>query len=318
MAKYMFKRLGSTLIIVVIVSILTFLLVSLMPKDPVYSLYGTDITQEEYDMRYVEMGLDKPILVRYLNWAADVLHGDFGTSYRYHDDVLKIIGEKLGVTMYLCFVSTLISFPIGILLGIITAVKRGKWQDNLLTMLANVTSSIPSFVIAIVLLWVFCIRLRLLPSSGFTFPWVDFGEHIQQIIMPLICLSIGGIASVCRQTRSSMLEAIRQDYVRTARSKGLKEGFIIYKHVLRNGLVPIITMIGSRLSMMMGMTVFVENVFAIPGIGSLMTSAIQSNDYNVTISLAFIYSVMYIVLMLTVDILYGIIDPRIRLTKKAD
>ena len=314
MAKYMFKRLGSTLIIVVIVSILTFLLVSLMPKDPVYSLYGTDITQEEYDMRYVEMGLDKPILVRYLNWAADVLHGDFGTSYRYHDDVLKIIGEKLGVTMYLCFVSTLISVPIGILLGIITAVKRGKWQDNLLTMLANVTSSIPSFVIAIVLLWVFCIRLRLLPSSGFTFPWVDFGEHIQQIIMPLICLSIGGIASVCRQTRSSMLEAIRQDYVRTARSKGLKEGFIIYKHVLRNGLVPIITMIGSRLSMMMGMTVFVENVFAIPGIGSLMVESVNNVDMPVLQACVMLSAVIISLAYLFTDFLYVVVDPRISLS----
>lgn len=314
MAKYMFKRLGATLIIVVIVSILTFLLVSLMPKDPVYSLYGTDITQEEYDMRYVEMGLDKPILVRYLNWAADVLHGDFGTSYRYHDDVLKIIGEKLGVTMYLCFVSTLISFPIGILLGIITAVKRGKWQDNLLTMLANVTSSIPSFVIAIVLLWVFCIRLRLLPSSGFTFPWVDFGEHIQQIIMPLICLSIGGIASVCRQTRSSMLEAIRQDYVRTARSKGLKEGFIIYKHVLRNGLVPIITMIGSRLSMMMGMTVFVENVFAIPGIGSLMVESVNNVDMPVLQACVMLSAVIISLAYLFTDFLYVVVDPRISLS----
>lgn len=314
MAKYMFKRLGSTLIIVVIVSILTFLLVSLMPKDPVYSLYGTDITQEEYDMRYVEMGLDKPILVRYLNWAADVLHGDFGTSYRYHDDVLKIIGEKLGVTMYLCFVSTLISFPIGILLGIITAVKRGKWQDNLLTMLANVTSSIPSFVIAIVLLWVFCIRLRLLPSSGFTFPWVDFGEHIQQIIMPLICLSIGGIASVCRQTRSSMLEAIRQDYVRTARSKGLKEGFIIYKHVLRNGLVPIITMIGSRQSMMMGMTVFVENVFAIPGIGSLMVESVNNVDMPVLQACVMLSAVIISLAYLFTDFLYVVVDPRISLS----
>ena len=314
MAKYMFKRLGSTLIIVVIVSILTFLLVSLMPKDPVYSLYGTDITQEEYDMRYVEMGLDKPILVRYLNWAADVLHGDFGTSYRYHDDVLKIIGEKLGVTMYLCFVSTLISFPIGILLGIITAVKRGKWQDNLLTMLANVTSSIPSFVIAIVLLWVFCIRLRLLPSSGFTFPWVDFGEHIQQIIMPLICLSIGGVASVCRQTRSSMLEAIRQDYVRTARSKGLKEGFIIYKHVLRNGLVPIITMIGSRLSMMMGMTVFVENVFAIPGIGSLMVESVNNVDMSVLQACVMLSAVIISLAYLFTDFLYVVVDPRISLS----
>ena len=314
MAKYMFKRLGSTLIIVVIVSILTFLLVSLMPKDPVYSLYGTDITQEEYDMRYVEMGLDKPILVRYLNWAADVLHGDFGTSYRYHDDVLKIIGEKLGVTMYLCFVSTLISFPIGILLGIITAVKRGKWQDNLLTMLANITSSIPSFVIAIVLLWVFYIRLRLLPSSGFTFPWVDFGEHIQQIIMPLICLSIGGIASVCRQTRSSMLEAIRQDYVRTARSKGLKEGFIIYKHVLRNGLVPIITMIGSRLSMMMGMTVFVENVFAIPGIGSLMVESVNNVDMPVLQACVMLSAVIISLAYLFTDFLYVVVDPRISLS----
>lgn len=314
MAKYMFKRLGSTLIIVVIVSILTFLLVSFMPKDPVYSLYGTDITQEEYDMRYVEMGLDQPVLVRYLNWAADVLHGDFGTSYRYHDDVLKIIGEKLGVTMYLCFVSTLISFPIGILLGIITAVKRGKWQDNLLTMLANVTSSIPSFVIAIVLLWVFCIRLRLLPSSGFTFPWVDFGEHIQQIIMPLICLSIGGVASVCRQTRSSMLEAIRQDYVRTARSKGLKEGFIIYKHVLRNGLVPIITMIGSRLSMMMGMTVFVENVFAIPGIGSLMVESVNNVDMPVLQACVMLSAVIISLAYLFTDFLYVVVDPRISLS----
>ena len=314
MAKYMFKRLGSTLIIVVIVSILTFLLVSFMPKDPVYSLYGTDITQEEYDMRYVEMGLDQPVLVRYLNWAADVLHGDFGTSYRYHDDVLKIIGEKLGVTMYLCFVSTLISFPIGILLGIITAVKRGKWQDNLLTMLANITSSIPSFVIAIVLLWVFCIRLRLLPSSGFTFPWVDFGEHIQQIIMPLICLSIGGVASVCRQTRSSMLEAIRQDYVRTARSKGLKEGFIIYKHVLRNGLVPIITMIGSRLSMMMGMTVFVENVFAIPGIGSLMVESVNNVDMPVLQACVMLSAVIISLAYLLTDFLYVVVDPRISLS----
>lgn len=314
MAKYMFKRLGSTLVIVVIVSILTFLLVSFMPKDPVYSLYGTDITQEEYDMRYVEMGLDQPVLVRYLNWAADVLHGDFGTSYRYHDDVLKIIGEKLGVTMYLCFVSTLISFPIGILLGIITAVKRGKWQDNLLTMLANITSSIPSFVIAIVLLWVFCIRLRLLPSSGFTFPWVDFGEHIQQIIMPLICLSIGGVASVCRQTRSSMLEAIRQDYVRTARSKGLKEGFIIYKHVLRNGLVPIITMIGSRLSMMMGMTVFVENVFAIPGIGSLMVESVNNVDMPVLQACVMLSAVIISLAYLFTDFLYVVVDPRISLS----
>ncbi|WP_345941950.1 ABC transporter permease [Gemmiger formicilis] len=314
MAKYMFKRLGQTLIIIVIVSVLTFLLVSLMPKDPVYALYGTDITQEEYDVAFKQLNLDKPIPVRYLAWAGDVLHGDFGTSYRYHDDVLAVIGEKLGVTMYLCFASTIISFPIGILLGVITAVKRGKWQDSVLTMFANIISSIPSFVIAIVMLWIFCIKLGWLPSSGFTFPWDDFGEHIREIIMPLFCLSIGGIASVCRQTRSSMLEAIRQDYVRTARSKGLKEGFIIYKHVLRNGLVPIITMIGQRLAMMMGMTVFVENVFAIPGIGSLMVESVNNVDMPVLQACVMLSALIISLAYLFTDFLYVVVDPRISLS----
>lgn len=314
MAKYMFKRLGQTLIIIVIVSILTFLLVSLMPKDPVYALYGTDITQEEYDVAYKELNFDKPIPVRYMMWAGNVLHGDFGTSYRYHDDVLNVIGQKLGITMYLCFASTIISFPIGILLGVITAVKRGKWQDSLLTMLANIISSIPSFVIAIVMLWVFCIKLGWLPSSGFTFPWENFGEHVREIIMPLFCLSIGGIASVCRQTRSSMLEAIRQDYVRTARSKGLKEGRIILRHVLRNGLVPIITMIGQRLAMMMGMTVFVENVFAIPGIGSLMVESVNNVDMPVLQACVMLSALIISLAYLFTDFLYVVVDPRISLS----
>ena len=313
MAKYMLKRLGQTVIIIVLVSILTFLLVSLMPKDPVYALYGTDITQEEYDVAYKELNLDKPIVTRYLIWAGDVLHGDFGTSYRYHDDVLTVIGQKLGVTMYLCVASTIIAFPIGILLGIVTAVKRGKWQDNVLTVTANIISSIPSFVVAIVLLWVFCIKLGWLPSSGFTLPWENFGEHIREIIMPLICLSLGGIAGVCRQTRSSMLETIRQDYVRTARAKGLKEGFIIYKHVLRNGLVPIITMIGQRLSMMLGMTVFVESVFAIPGIGSLMVNSVNNVDMPVLQACVMLSALIISLAYLLTDFLYVVVDPRISL-----
>ena len=313
MAKYILNRLGQTILIIVLVSILTFLLVSMMPKDPVYALYGTDISQEEYDAAYKELNLDKPVVTRYLIWAGDVLHGDFGTSYRYHDDVLTVIGQKLGVTMYLCIASTIIAFPIGILLGIITAIKRGKWQDNVLTVLANIISSIPSFVVAIVLLWVFCIKLGWLPSSGFTFPWENFGEHIREIIMPLICLSLGGIAGVCRQTRSSMLETIRQDYVRTARAKGLKEGFIIYKHVLRNGLVPIITMIGQRLSMMLGMTVFVESVFAIPGIGSLMVNSVNNVDMPVLQACVMLSALIISLAYLLTDFLYVVVDPRISL-----
>lgn len=314
MAKYILKRVGQTLITIVLVSFISFLLVSMMPKDPVYALYGTDISQEEYDLHYVEMGLDKPVLVRYGNWALNVLKGDFGISYRYHDSVLKIMGQKLGVTMYLSILSTLIAFPIGILLGVITAVKRGKAVDSILTVTANIVGSIPSFVVAIAMLWLFCIKWKLLPSNGFTFPWVDFKLSMRQSIMPLVCLSLGGIAGVCRQTRSSMLEAIHQDYVRTARSKGNKEKVIIYKHVLRNALVPIVTMIGNRLSMMMGMTLFVESVFSVPGIGTLMVNAVNNMDMPLMQASVMLSALIISLAYLLTDFLYLAVDPRISLS----
>ncbi len=313
MLKYILKRLGQTVLIVLIVSILTFLLVSLMPKDQVYALYGTDISQEEYDAAFKELNLDKPIIVRYWYWFRDMIRGDFGVSYKYHMPATEVIGQKIGVTLYLSIMSTLISFPLGILFGIITAVKRGKWQDTLLTLIANLTASIPAFVVAIVLLYVFCINLKLLPTSGFTFPWDDFGKHSQQIIMPMVCLSLGGIATTCRQTRSSMLEAIRQDYVRTARSKGLRENFIVYKHVLRNGLIPVITLIGGRLAHMIGGSVFVENVFAIPGMGSLMIQSVNNVDVPVMQACVMLSAAVIAVAYLATDILYVVIDPRISL-----
>lgn len=313
MARYILKRLCQTLLIIVLVSILTFLLVSLMPKDPVYALYGTEIDQTAYDAAYQELNLDKPLIVRYFIWLRQVITGDFGISYRYHIPVTELIGQKIGVTLYLSIVSTLISFPVGILLGIVTAVKRGKWQDTVLTMVANITASLPGFVVAIVLLYVFCIQLRWLPTSGFVFPWENFGEHFSKALMPIICLSLGGIAGICRQTRSSMLEAIRQDYVRTARAKGLKENFIIYKHVLRNGLVPIITMIGNRLARMIGGSVFVENIFSIPGMGNLMVKAVNDVDVPVMQACVMLTAMTISVAYLITDFLYVAVDPRISL-----
>lgn len=313
MTRYLLKRLGQTLIIVVLVSFFTFLLVNLMPKDPVYALYGNDISQEEYDAAFRNMGLDKPILYRYAVWAKAFLSGDFGTSYRYHLPVTQLIGQKVGITLYLSVLSTLISFPLGMLLGVITAVKRGKWQDTVLTLLANLTASLPGFVIAIVLLYVFCIKLKVLPSTGFTFPWEDFQKHIRQLILPLFCLSLGGIAGICRQTRSSMLEAIRQDYVRTARSKGLKENTIIKTHVLRNGLIPIITMIGARLARMIGGSVFIENVFSIPGMGTLMVQAVNDVDVPVMQACVMLSALVISLAYLVTDFLYVVVDPRISL-----
>lgn len=313
MARYLCKRLGQTLLIIVLVSIFTFLLVSFMPKDPVYALYGTEIDQVTYDAAYHELNLDKPVALRYFLWLKQVLSGDLGISYRYHLPVTELIGQKVGITLYLSIVSTLISFPLGILLGIVTAVKRGKWQDTVLTLAANVTASVPGFVVAIVLMYVFCIQLKWLPSSGFVFPWENLGEHFSKVILPMICLSLGGIAGVCRQTRSSMLEAIRQDYVRTARSKGLKENFIISKHVLRNGLVPIITMIGNRLAFMIGGSVFIENIFSIPGMGNLMVKAVNDVDIPVMQACVMLTAVTISLAYLVTDFLYVAVDPRISL-----
>jgi peptide/nickel transport system permease protein len=284
-----------------------------MPRDPVYARYGVDITQEEYDKGYKDLNLDKSIVERYIIWAKQAVQGDFGISYKYSTEVTKVIGDKIGVTFYLSIVSMVISIPIGILLGIITAVKRGKWQDTVLTLVANVTNSVPPFIIAVVLLWVFVIQLKLLPTSGFTLPWVDFGLSVKQGILPIVCLSLGGIAGTCRQTRSSMLEAIRQDYVRTARSKGLKEGFIIYKHVMRNGLVPIITLIGGSLGMLIAGSAFIEIVFGIPGMGNLLVNSVNNVDIPIMQASVMLTALVVSMAYLLTDFLYVVVDPRISL-----
>jgi len=314
MVKYILNRIGQALITVVLVSFLTYILVGVMPKDPVYALYGPNITQEEYDAGYKTLNLDKPLLVRYGMWASNVLHGNWGSSYKYHTEVGKLLAPKVAVTLYLSVLSAIISFTVGILLGVVTAIKRGKWQDTVLTFLANLCASLPSFVIALGLMYLFCIQNKLLPSSGFTWPWEDLELHLRQLAMPLFALSLSGVASICRQTRSSMLEVVRQDYIRSARSKGLKEKTVIATHVMRNALVPVITLLGNRLAYFIGGAMFVENVFSIPGTGSLMVQAINFMDVPVIQTFVVMSSIVISIAYLVTDILYVAVDPRISLS----
>ena len=313
MVKYISSRIGQMLVTVVLVSFFTYILVDIMPKDQVYALYGPNITQEEYEAGYRALDLDKPLLVRYGMWASKVLRGDWGTSYKHHMQVWKLLAPKIAVTLYLSVLSAIVSFAVGILLGAVTAVKRGKWQDTVLTFLANLCASLPSFVVALGLLYLFCIRSQLLPTSGFTWPWVDFGKHVRQLAMPLFALSLSGVASICRQTRSSMLEVIRQDYIRTARSKGLRERVVIVGHVMRNALVPVITLLGNRLAYFIGGAMFVENVFSIPGTGSLMVQSINFMDVPVIQAFVVLSAVVISLAYLVTDILYVAVDPRISL-----
>ena len=311
MLRYILQRLGQTFIILIIVSFMTYLLIVFLPGDPFAAMTGGEISGETYDRLYHELNMDKPVLVRYVMWLGDALTGNFGMSQSYNKSLLTVIGERLPVTMYLTLLAFLISVPLGIVFGIISAVKRGTAADTAVTLTANICCCLPQFWLGILFMYVFSMLLGWLPSMGFVWPWDNFGQSIRQTIMPLLCLTIGGIASITRQTRSSMLEVIRQDYIRTARSKGLKQKKVIYVHALKNALLPVITLMGLRLGGMIGGSVFVENVFVIPGMGSLLVNAINSQDIQLIQGCVLMITLFTSVVNLITDIVYKLIDPRI-------
>ena len=312
MGRYVFKRFCQMLIVMFFITLFTFFLVSMVPGDPVYAMLGEEVPPELYDQVYHELGLDLPIFQRYLSWLAGVFTGDMGTSYQFHESVAYLLGERVPITLYLAFLAFFISIPLGILFGVLSAVLRGKAADNVVTMFANIVSALPQFWLAILLMYVLSMQLGLLPSYGFTWPTENFGMSVAQTIMPVICLALGSVASTTRQTRSSMLEVIRQDYVRTARSKGLKEKTIVFIHALKNALIPVVTIMGNRLTTMIGGAMFVESVFSIPGLGSLMVKAITSRDIEVVQGCVLVTALVVCVINLAVDIMYAVIDPRIR------
>ena len=312
MLRYILQRLGQTLLVLLIVSFLTYLLVDFLPGDPIAAMTGGEISGETYDRLFHEMNMDKPVLVRYFLWLKDALTGNLGMSASYHRRVVDIIGERVPVTIYLSLLAFVISVPLGIIFGIISAVRRGSAADTAVTLTANVCCCLPQFWLGILFMYIFAMKLGWLPSSGFVWPHEDFAMSLRQTIMPLLCLAIGGIASITRQTRSSMLEVIRQDYIRTARSKGLKNKKVIYVHALKNALLPVITLMGLRLGGLVGGSVFVENVFVIPGMGSLLVNAITSVDIPLIQGCVLLIAVFSCVVNLITDIVYVYVDPRLK------
>lgn len=300
------------MIVLFIVSVFVFLMVSFLPGDPVYAMLGGEISQETYNRWYYELGLDQPLLIRYFLWISKAVTGNFGTSASQHMAVIEVIAQRLPVTLYLSLLAFFVSIPTGIALGVLAAINRGKKIDGALTTFANVCSCLPQFFLSVLFLYLFSMKMHWLPSFGFTWPWVDLGKSIQQTIMPLLCLAIGGVASICRQTRSSMLEVIGQDYIRTARSKGLKPDKIITVHALKNALIPVITLMGLRLGGMIGGSMFVESVFNISGMGTLLVSAIRAQDIPLIQACVLLIAVVACVVNIITDIVYAAVDPRIK------
>ncbi len=312
MIGFIGKRVVQTVIVLLLVSFFSFLLLYLIPGDPVSAVIGENATKQQYEETYNYMGLDKPFIVRYINWLWNVLHGDFGMSFKFNKPVAEIIASRIPVTFYFTIIALLTSTFVGIVLGIFTAVNKGTWKDTLVTAIANIGTCTPMFWLGIVLILIFSVKLRLLPAFGFVWPWEDFGESIKQTILPVVCLGIVNLSVITRQTRSSMLEVVRQDYIRTARSKGLKEINVIYGHALKNTMVTIVTLMGMKIGVMIGTSVFIESVFQLPGLGQLIIYSVASKDFFMLQACVLIVSLVFCTSNFIVDLLYGYIDPRIR------
>jgi peptide/nickel transport system permease protein len=240
------------------------------------------------------------------------VRGDLGISILYRTSVASEVARRLPVTLHLGVLAFIISFVIGIPAGVICAVRRGGWLDSLVTSLANIGITVPVFWLGVVLIYVFALQLRWLPTFGYTSPFEDFWLNTRQLVMPVFCLFIPHIAGIARQTRSSMLEVMRQDYIRTAWSKGLSERMLIIKHALKNALIPIVTLAGLQASHIIGGSVLIESVFSIPGMGLMAVTSVFSQDYPTTQGITLLIAAIVVFVNLIVDISYSYLNPRIR------
>jgi len=317
MTAYIIRRLIQGFFILIIMSLIVFFAMRLLPGDPLVIFVGQQASSgamSEAQMASLrhEYGLDKPIMIQYVNWVGGIFRGNLGTSIYYHEDIGKLLGERFPITLHLGVAAFVVANVFGILLGVFAGIRRGTWIDTVSTTVANIGITVPVFWLGILLIYFLGLKLGWLPIYGYTSPFKDFWMSTKQAIMPVFCLAITGMAYTARQTRSAMLEVIRQDYIRTAWSKGLPERTIIIKHALKNSLIPVITLMGIGLGMVFGGAVLVETVFAIPGIGRLLVTSVFAQDYVVVQSGTLVIATIIVLSNLIVDISYGWLDPRIR------
>ncbi|MCD8223588.1 MAG: ABC transporter permease [Clostridiales bacterium] len=304
MLQYVIKRILVTIPVLIGVTFIIFTMMYFTPGDPARLILGDTATEEEVTELREEMGLNDPFLKRYVNYLKDLSRGDLGESYTTGLPVTDEIKARLPVTFRLAVLSCLFAIIIGIPVGIISAVRQYSWLDNITMLAALMGITIPSFWLALMLVLVFSVRLGLLPASGLYGPIY--------YVMPVISISAVSVATITRMTRSSMLEVIRQDYIRTARAKGQTEIKIIFKHALKNALIPIITVIGIQFASGLSGAVVNEQVFALPGIGKMMVDAIKARNYPVVQGGVLVIAIMFSVLNLVIDLAYAFVDPRIK------
>ena len=318
MAGYIIRRIFMGLVVIIIVTILIFLLIRILPGNPLM-VY---LTQQQYneaafdpealEILTVRYGLDKSLPEQYITWVADMFRGDFGESITLQEPVSRLIGKRLPVTLHLSILGAIFATVVGISFGIICALRRGTWLDTLLTFFANIGITIPSFWAAILLIYLFGLKLGWVPIGGYTSPFEDFWLSARQAALPVFCMSLFGLAANTRLTRSCMLEVVAQDYIRTAWAKGLKERVIVFRHTIKNGLIPVIANMGFLVASLFGGSVIIETLFNINGIGRLAITALLGQDYMIVQATTLMMVGLITFANIAVDIAYGWLDPRIR------
>lgn len=316
MLQYIIRRLIFVIPVAVLVCVMAFLTIYLVPGDPARTILGQEATEETVQALRHDLGLDQPFPVQLGNWLWKVVHGDFGTSYSKQEPVLTIISERLPVTLELGVTALLISTCVSIPLGVLAATRRDTWIDYILNIFTLIAAAMPSFVVGLVFIFFFAVQLRLLPPGGFVPFAKNPSKNLIDLILPAVTLALSTIASKMRQVRASMIEALNQDYTRTARSKGLRDGPIYFKHALRNAIIPVITIIGFQIGAILSGAFVIENIFLWPGIGREAVGSIQSKDYPLIQGIVLFAALAYMLANILIDIAYAWIDPRISFHKR--
>ncbi|MCQ4727195.1 ABC transporter permease [Anaerotignum faecicola] len=304
MHRYIIKRLLMLIPVMLGISFILYSIMTLTPGDPAQLMLGPGATEEAIEMKRAELGTDKGFWEGYVDWLSGALTGDFGESYRSKEPVFNEVFARFPNTLKLASSAILLSVIFGIGLGIFQAVRQYSMSDNIISAGTLLLTSMPDFWIGLILIIVFSVKIKLFPASG--------ASHWYNFVLPAITASINYTANTIRMTRSSMLEVIRSDYIRTARAKGAPEKTVVFKHALKNALLPVVTLIGINLGWQLGGTIIVEQIFAIPGIGTLMIGAVRAKDTPLLMASVLFVALLSAIINLVTDILYAYIDPRIK------
>lgn len=312
MTSYILRRLLQMVPVIIIASLFIWGMIYAVPGGPIGVIVGENATQEQIEAAMREFGLDRPVMLQYLDWLGRAVTGDLGISIHSREPVLELIGQRLPATLQLAFAATFIAVLVGIPVAIASALKPGSWLDRILSGWNALALGVPTFWLGILLILLFAVEMRWLPSASRYVPfWENPIESARHLILPALTLGIYVSGVLARFLRASLVSQLNADYVRTARSKGLPEGQIIRTHVMRNALLPFITIVGLMMALFIGGAVVTEAVFTYPGLGRLLIQAISTRDYPLIQGCIVVMLIIYIAINLTVDVLYAYIDPRI-------